>query len=68
MRELIKMGDRFYCENYGVYLTVDGVDQSPHILHCVEEEVNDVGDLIVIGTGLYTEGELSSARWKKVVA
>lgn len=67
MMELIRMGDRFYCENNGVYLTVDGVDQAPGILHCVEEEVNDVGDLVVIGTGLYTEGELRSARWKKVI-
>lgn len=68
MSKLIKIGDRFYCENNGTYITVDGVDRSSDILHCVVEEINDVGDLVAVGTSLYTAGELRSARWKEVTA
>lgn len=63
----VRLGNRYYCENNGVYLEVTGVGCDPNVWYCVESEIyND--EYEVTGSGLYTTGELLSARWKEVTA
>ena len=65
MKRRVQLGNRYFCENNGVYLEVTGVGADSNVWYCVESEVyND--EFEAIGSGLYTTGELLSARWKEV--
>lgn len=65
MKQPVKLGNRYYCENTGVYLEVTGVGADPTVWYCVESEIyNDAYE--VTGSGLYTTRELLSARWKEI--
>lgn len=52
------MGDRFYDERNGRYLTVDGVGCDPTVRSCYVEEVTADGDLELTGRGLFKLYEL----------
>ena len=53
----IKMGDRFYDERNGRYLTVDGVGADPKVFCCIVEEIEDE-DYTVTGRQLFNMNEL----------
>ena len=62
----ITIGSRFYCENYGTYITVVDFDCSRIVYTCEIEELNDQGEYEITDTVLYTRDELLSARWQEV--
>lgn len=57
---MIKIGDRFFDDKNGRYLTVDGVVCDPKCYSCIQEEPdeNDPDDIIVTGKILMMRGEL----------
>lgn len=56
---MFKMGDKFYDDRNGRYLTVDGVGCDPKCYECIVEEAAEDGDLIVTGRVLMMQGELA---------
>lgn len=56
---MAQIGNVFYDEFNGRYITVDGVGTDPNVYACVVEEFNDNGDIEVVGRQLFTAGELA---------
>lgn len=53
----IKMGDRFYDDRNGRYLTVDAIDSGSKTVMCVVEEIEEE-DFTVTGRQLFNINEL----------
>ena len=56
---MFRIGQRFYDERNGRYLTIDGVGSDPKCYRCIQEEVNDNDELETTDTVLMMQCELS---------
>ena len=54
----MKIGDKFFDESNGRYLTIDGFGRDPKVASCVVEEFNEDADLEITGRQLFTISEL----------
>lgn len=60
---MIKMGDRFWDDKNGRYLTVDGVGCDQKCFRCIQEELNDSGDdFEITDTVLMMQNELNHMK------
>lgn len=59
---MLRIGDRFYDERNGRYLTVDGVGCDPKCYDCIQEEPDVEGDLYISDRVLMMENELLKFR------
>lgn len=57
---MLKIGQRFYDERNGRYLTITGTCANPKVYDCVQEEIDEenVDELMVTGCVLMNEYEL----------
>lgn len=62
--ERVKLGERYFDDRNGRYLTVDGSGCAPRVFRCIQEEYGDPGELEITGTVLIRESEL--LRMQKV--
>lgn len=58
MRHPIKLGQIFYDDRNGRYITPDGVGADPNAYSCIVEELDDEGELVVVGRQLFKSYEL----------
>lgn len=58
----VKIGDRFYDEHNGRYLTVDSVGCDPNCFLCVVEEMDNAGEFQVTDTALFMRNELKKMK------
>ena len=60
---MIKIGDRFWDDKNGRYLTVDGVGCDSKCFRCIQEEIED-GELVITDTILMMQNELEHMERK----
>ena len=59
MKAMVNNGDRFFDDRNGRYLTVDGFGIAPDVCSCIEQEIDENGDLMPYNRVLMTAGELN---------
>ena len=62
MKNPIKLGERFYDERNGRYITPDGVGCDPKCYFCIVEEITEEGDLVVVERALFMAFELEKMK------